>query len=109
MDMTVDTVRLTNIINQCFENSTDGRFSPADRAEFLANGKRLRGHLINLLSAQFDASTESVVIANQKLEEVNGKLINAVEVLQNTAQTLGNIAQLVGLLDRLLNVAVAFL
>ena len=107
--MTVDTVMLTSVINQCFELSLDGQLSEAKRAKFLAHGKRLRGHLINLLSAQFTEGTEAVLEANARLKEVNTDLKDNAAVLENTVNTLSNIAKLVGTLDRLLNVAVAFL
>jgi hypothetical protein len=107
--MTIDTVTLTSIINQCFEYSLDGQFSESKRAKFLAHGKRLRGHLMNLLSAQFVEGTEAVLDANSRLKEVNKDLKDSAAVLENTANTLSNIATLVGTLDRLLNVAVAFL
>ena len=47
----LDTVTLTKVINKCFDHSMDGRFSAADRVQFLAEGKRLRGLLLNLLTA----------------------------------------------------------
>jgi hypothetical protein len=107
--MTVDTVTLTSVINRCFELSTDGELSGARRGKFLAHGKRLRGHLMNLLSAQFDEDTDAVVEANKKLKEVNRELKDSATALERAATTLNDIAQLVGSLDKLLNVAVSFL
>ena len=39
----VDTTTLAEVVKQCFEHSTDGRFTPEERARFLVEGKRLRG------------------------------------------------------------------
>ena len=107
--MKVDTSTLTDIINQCFDFSMDGRLSPQQRTVFLADGKRLRGLLINLLSAQFDEGNQAVLDANDRLAKVNSRLAASAAALANVAQTLGDVATLVGNLDKLLNVAVSFL
>jgi hypothetical protein len=106
--MTLDTITLTTIINRCFEYSLDGQLSESKRAKFLVQGKRLRGHLMNLLSAQFEEGTQAVLDANAKLKEVNKELKDSAAVIENAVNTLSNIAQLVGSLDRLLSIAVAF-
>jgi hypothetical protein len=107
--MKVDTTTLADVIQQCFAFSSDGRFSPAQQAAFLADGKRLRGLLLNLLSAQFDDGTQAVLDANSKLSDVNTELENDAEVLDKAATTLTNIANLVSSLDKLLGVAASFL
>jgi hypothetical protein len=107
--MSVDTVTLTKVINQCFELSMDGQLPAAWRAKFLAHGKRLRGHLVNLLSAEFDEGSVAVVEANSRVRAVSAELANSAAVLANVAKTLSNIAQLAGTMDKLLNVAVTFL
>ena len=104
----VDTATLTTVINQCFANAIDGRFSPADQNTFLIEGKRLRGQLLNLLSAQFDAGSAQLVAANNKLTTVNTELSNSASVLANTAGTLNDIASLVSNLDSLLTTAISF-
>ena len=105
----VDTATLTDIVNQCFDFSMDGRFSQAQRTIFLADGKRLRGLLMNLLSAQFDEGNQRVLDANDQLSKVNARLADSAAALANVAQTLGDVATLVGNLDKLLNVAASFL
>jgi hypothetical protein len=104
----VDTTTLSNIINQCFVYSSDGRLSDSQQATVLADGKRLRGLLLNLLSAQFNDGTQSVLDANNQLAVVNRKLSDSASALSNTVQTLNDIAGLVGNLDKLLNVAAGF-
>lgn len=105
---TVDTATLTTIINQCFANSMDGRFSSSDRAQFLVQGKRLRGQLVNLLSAQFTAGTPELTAANTSLQQVNSDLSNSANALANTATTLNDVASLVSNLDKLLPLATSF-
>lgn len=105
----VDTTTLSDIINQCFAYSTDGRVSPSGQAAFLADGKRLRGLLLNLLSAQFNDGTQAVVDANSALRTVNTKLSDSAQALSDVATTLNGVATLVGTLDKLLNVAAGFL
>lgn len=104
-----DTTTLADIINKCFDYASDGRFSPPQQAAFLADGKRLRGLLLNLLSAQFDDGTQAVVDANNQLAAINTQLSNSAASLANTAQTLNNVASLVTNLDKLLNVVSNFL
>jgi geranylgeranyl pyrophosphate synthase len=105
----VDTNTLANVINRCFALATDARVSPASQKQFLAEGKRLRGLLLNLLSAQFDNGTEALKDANGQLAKVDADLADSVAVLQNVAQTVANISSVVGALDKLLGIAAAFI
>jgi hypothetical protein len=105
----VDTTTLSDVINQCFAFATDGRFTPAQQNALLADGKRLRGLLLNLISAQFNDGTQAVLDANQRLTAVNTLLSNSASALANVAQTLNNVASLVSTLDKLLNVAAGLL
>jgi len=105
----VDTTTLADIVNQCFAFASDGRFNLQQQKALLADGKRLRGLLLNLLSAQFDDGTQAVLDANNQLLVVNNDLANAAAALANVAKTLGDVADLVGNLDQLLNVAVSFI
>jgi hypothetical protein len=106
--MKTDNVQLTEIIGHCFDYSMDGRFTPAQQNEFLAVGKRLRGSLLNLLSATFNAGTKAVVDANQMLKRQNQELVNSAQVLNSAATVLQNLTQLVGVLDGLLKLAAGF-
>jgi hypothetical protein len=104
----VDTATLTTIINQCFAFSMNTQLSVQDRNGFLIEGKRLRGQLLNLLSAQFDAASQQLAAANQSLNRINTSLAQSATALANTAQTLNNIASLVSTLDKLLSIATSF-
>jgi hypothetical protein len=106
--ITVDTASLASIINQCFTNSSDGRFTDAEQASFLLDGKRLRGVLMNLLSAQFDDGTQAVLAANETLSAIDDSLSDSAALLANKADVLNQIATLVGTLDSLLSVATNF-
>lgn len=104
----VDTTTLADVIKRCFALSADGRFSDQQQSAFLADGKRLRGLLLNLISAQFNDGTQAVLDANSKLQNVNAQLDNDASVLSNAAATLLNVSSLVNTLDELLNVAASF-
>ena len=104
----IDTTSLSAVISQCFNYSTDGRFSPTQQSAFLADGKRLRGLLLNLLSAQFEDGTKAVLDANNKLTAVNAEISNSAAVLANAAHMLNDVATLVGNLDKLSNIAESF-
>jgi hypothetical protein len=104
-----DTTTLAAIVDQCFDYSMDGRFSLKQQNVFLTDGKRLRGSLLNLLSARFDDGTQALLDANEQLTKINARLEDSAVVLAHVAQTLNDIATLVGNLDKLLNVATSFL
>ena len=104
----VDTPTLTTIINQCFTYSADGRVDPADQTTFLIEGKRLRGQLLNLLSAQFDSATAQFTAATTSLNAVNATLSDDATALADVAATLNSVATLVTNLDKLLSVATSF-
>jgi hypothetical protein len=105
----VDTTTLSSVVNQCFNYAMDGRVPQPQQNMFLAEGKRLRGLLMNLLSAQFDAGAQAVLNANKELTIVNKGLSDSAASLANCAQTLNGIASLVKNLDSLLNVAAKFI
>ena len=104
----VDTTTLADLINRCFAFATDARLAQNVQAAFLADGKRLRGLLLNLLSAQFDDGTQAVLEANQEITNVNAQLSDSVAALANVAASLAAVASIVGSLDKLLGVASAF-
>jgi len=105
----VDTTTLSDIINQFFAYSSDGRLSSDQQGMILAEGKRLRGLLLNLLSAQFNDGTQVVLDANGQLKALNAELTNSAAVLKNAARTVNDVANLVGNLDKLLNVVAKFI
>jgi hypothetical protein len=74
----------------------------------LAVGKRLRGSLLNLLSATFNDGTKEVVKANQLLKQRNQELANSTQLLNNASTVLKKLTDLVGLLDGLLKLAAGF-
>ena len=106
--MKTNNAQLTEIIDKCFDYSMDGRFSPAQQTEFLTIGKRLRGSLLNLLSATFIAGTTEVADANQLLKQRNQELADSVQVLNNAANVLDQLTEMVGVLDGLLKLASGF-
>ena len=106
---TLDTVKLTGIIKRCFANAIDDRFSDVDQNRFMLEGKRLRGQLLTLLSAQFDAGSAPLQAANAALSAVNDKLEDDAAVLDNVTDVLTQISTLVTSLDNLLTAAIGFL
>ena len=109
MSEKVDSITLTEVIDRCLDYSMDGRFSQAQRTKFLAVAKRLRGSLLNLLSARFDEGTAGLKQANDDLTAVNKGLKKEADTLEKAAQTLADLTKLVGALDKLIGVAGQFL
>ena len=91
--MKIDNTTLVQAIEKCFDLSMDGRVPPADRTEFLTLGKRLRGSLLNLLSAEFAAGTAQVSAANQEIQTVNQSLTTVTNQLANTAQVIADLGE----------------
>jgi hypothetical protein len=105
----VDAVTLTEVIDRCLDYSMDLRFTQAQRTKFLALAKRLRGSLLNLLSARFDEGTAALTEANSQLTTINTGLKKSAETLAKAAETISNLTKLVGALDKLIGVATSFL
>jgi hypothetical protein len=99
---------LTKTIMECFNNSLDNRFTSEERKEFLVQGKKLRGSLVNLLSADFINGTAEVVEADKQIKKINKELKETDRVLDNVAVVSGDIAKLISILDDLLKLAANF-
>jgi len=104
----VDSVVLTDIITTAFDLSMDGRLSPEERHAFLVAGKRLRGVLITLLTARFDAGTAELGAANGSIRKVNGDLKASAQSLAQLAERIQELNTLVGSLDALVGLAAVF-
>ena len=105
----IDTEKLVVCIERCFNLSMDGRLSQARRSEMLALGKRLRGSLINHLTATFPDDLKQVDDANKQLQEVNKTLADANAAINKIADTVKEINKLVTVLDKVLKFAANFL
>jgi hypothetical protein len=108
MALSADTDTLTTMISTLVDLSMDGRFSDDEQQEFLVLAKRLRGTLLNLLSARFDAGTPSVLAANNSLTSVNTQVQALSNDINGTANAIASVTNLVGQLDGLLKVATTF-
>ena len=106
--MKLKCVELTKTIMECFDNSMDNRFTFEERKDFLVQGKKLRGSLINLLSADFSEGTIEVHDANRVINEINVRLKERNLLLNNVAAITGDIAKLVSILDDLLKLAAGY-
>ncbi len=104
----VDTPTVTKLIMTCFNLSTDGRLGDHQHRDFLVAGKRLRGCLVNLVSAQFNDDTDMVLDGNRQLTRVTQQAAHLKGDPAAAAGVLSEINVVVGVLDELLNLAVAF-
>jgi hypothetical protein len=102
-----DVVRLAQIVDRCFDYAMDARLSQARRTRFLAAGKRLRGCLLNIISARFN-DTAALAAANARLDALNMRLGRRKEVMEKTADVLKDLGTLASALDTLLATAVLF-
>jgi hypothetical protein len=107
--MNLDVKTLADNVDACFERALDDRIGDMERRQYLLEGKRLRGELLNLVSARFNDGTKAVADANQRLLLVNAKLKSDADAIGSAVTTLQQVADLVGALDDVLKVAVSFL
>jgi hypothetical protein len=104
----INSANLTDIIDHCFDLSMDGAFKPDQQAAILTAGKRLRGYLLNLLSARFEAGTQAVEDANKQIEGCDRLLSEGIIGLDQMQRALGELAALGKVLDVALSVATKF-
>jgi hypothetical protein len=105
----VDSVLLSGIIVDLLDRSMDLAYTPDERREFLAIAKRLRGALLNLLTAVFEEATPELSAANAQLAAVSEQLQRNAASIDRVADDMGAAAALVGTLDSLLGIAAHFL
>jgi glutaredoxin 2 len=106
--MKIDCTILTQLTEHCFDLSMDAGVPASERKEFLALGKRLRGSLLNLLTAEFEEGTAAVTNANTMMNDANEIISNIAQVLAHTAQVIAQIGEVVSTLDDLLKIATIF-
>ena len=104
----LDNQKLTQVIERCFDLSMSGAVPEAQRKEYLAMGKRLRGSLMNILSAQFDERASEFIAATQALSETNEALAKAQQSLEDAVKAVQRVAELASKLDDVLKVAEKF-
>ena len=104
-----DVKALTEIVDRCFDLAMDNRLTEAQCTKYLVLGKKLRGSLLNLISARFEEGTAELEEANEELADVNAALKNDAEAIKNVADTVKSLGTLVGSLDKLLGVAESFI
>jgi DNA repair exonuclease SbcCD ATPase subunit len=104
----IDTPTLTAIIQSCFDRSTDSAVPEKAQAQFELAARRLRGHLVNLLSARFRARTAELEAANAAIADVNANLEKDLAKLEDVAKTIEKLTDLVAKLDKVLAAAAAF-
>jgi hypothetical protein len=108
MTISVDATTLTTMISALVDDSMDDRFTDDQQQQCMVLAKRLRGTLVNLLSARFNKGTTEVAQANAALSAVNTQVQAVTENLNAFAQTIADVTALVGQLDDLLTLAAKF-
>ena len=104
-----DVIALTEIVDRCFDLAMDTRLTDAQCTKYLVLGKKLRGSLLNLISARFEEGTAALEEANDELADLNARLKKDTEAIKNVADTVKSLGTLVGSLDKLLGVAASFI
>ena len=104
--MKADNQELVKCIEACLDLSMDDRLTQAQQNEMLALGKRLRGSLVNLLTAEFPEDLEQVEDANQELQAISQVLADKNQAIEKISATIGKINQVVKGLDGLLKFAI---
>ena len=103
--MYFDTQALTRLVERCFDLAMNGTVPPDTRADYLAQGKRLRELLVRVLGARFDAGSADFQKASAALQDINKSLDAAVNDLAKVIQVVGRVSEFAGYLDQALSVA----
>jgi ABC-type transporter Mla subunit MlaD len=104
--MRADHQQLVKCIEACLDLSMDDRLSQASQNEMLALGKRLRGSLVNLLTAEFADDLKQVNEANTQLQVISKTLADKNAAIDRIAEVISQVGQVVKELDALLKFAV---
>jgi methyl-accepting chemotaxis protein len=104
--MKTDNLELVKCIEACLDLSMDDRLPQARQNEMLALAKRLRGSLVNLLTADFAENLKQVEEANQQLQQVNQDLADRNQAIEKVAETIHKLNKVVKVLDGLLKFAI---
>lgn len=105
----LDAELLTRLILLCFKLSQKPGISDNQSRNLIVLGKKLRGILLNILTAKFDASTQLFIDSTNELKETNKALKEALDDLKKTADAIKKATGVLKLLDKLLGIAVGFL
>lgn len=108
-EKSLDGEMLVRLIQLCFTLSQKPGITPKQSRDLIILGKKLRGVLLNILTAKFDASTQLFIDATTELKATNKVLEEAIDDLQETAEAIKRATGVLKLLDKLLGIAVAFL
>lgn len=103
-----DNVKLVELIQGCFRLAMSAAVPMDQRRELNALGKRLRGALVNLLTASFDAASPELGEANAALAAADGAVVTAITDLSEVAAAIRDVTEVVGLLDNLIVKAISF-
>jgi hypothetical protein len=103
--MKTDNQELVKCIEACLDLSMDDRLTQARQNEMLSLGKRLRGSLVNLLTAEFPDNLKQVEEANQQLQKINLRLADKNLAIEHISETISKISGVVQALDGLLKFA----
>lgn len=104
----IDSAKLADITQEVFGLSMDDRFTSEQRSKLLVIGKKLRGSLVNLITATFEANAPALIEANEKLDTVNSLIKDEIDRLDSMVTVVENLTTLVGALDMLLDSASGF-
>jgi hypothetical protein len=107
--MRINSQDLLQSIEHCLDLSMDGRLSKENRSEMLALAKRLRGALVNLLTAEFRNDLTELQEANEKMIDINKRLLKTKEDIDRVANAIKALNSLLSKLDDLLKFATKFL
>ncbi|MCK6490534.1 MAG: hypothetical protein L6R48_19940 [Planctomycetes bacterium] len=108
-DLALDVPALTALTMACFEAAQDADRDEDARRAFAAQARRLRAHLVTLVSARFAAGTPAFTACARQLTAANAGLERGRLRLADSAATIQRIDRLLKGLDRLAGVAARFL
>lgn len=105
----LDVPALTALTMACFEAAQDADIDARTRQRCAVLARRLRAHLVTLVSARFAAGTPALITAQRQLARACTRIEGGRLALRDLLQTLERIDVLLKALDRLTSAASEFL
>jgi hypothetical protein len=103
--MRLDSAGLAEMITNCFDRAMDGSLPPEEQVKWQVEGKRLRGVLVNVLTAQFVERTGEIQATNDRIRAINAELKGALGSMQKRKEQLEAVNAVVRTVDSLLKFA----
>lgn len=104
-----DSSKLAELVTLCFDLSQKPGVKKEEAEKLILLGKRLRGVLMNILTARFQANDQGFAKATQSLNETTQVMKDALADIEEVSEAIKRTTETLKVVDKLLGIAIAFL